>query len=1111
MRTLFLLLLGLCLLKARAEELRVGGEEEWLVEARPLVRLPVSPLLPGSLQVEGASGLLREGQDYSIDVASASLRIHDSRLYGSTLRVRARALRLLLPPSLSLHPDSTLPRLLPGSEGDSLVLAPLPLRDTSDEGDLRYSGSFLRGITVGNGGSVGIESGLQLKVDGRVGRNINVEAWLSDSDSPIQPEGNSQSLEEIDRIHVKVWSPSWHATMGDFDLDWQGGHYLDYRRTVDGIEAGYSASGDRLGLFGAIARGRTHRLEFRGLEGVQGPWQLRSQAGEENILVLAGSEQVWVDGVRMRRGEDADYTIDYGLGRVHFTQRRGITADSRILVEYQYSERLYNRRLAGARAGRGGEDSWLRFAWASESDDPDNPLEQFLSQEDRELLAQAGDSARGFLGSGIREVDPGEGGYRFLGEGGSWGVYEFAEDPPDSLAGDYRWDLRFSELGRNAEGLFLGDYERRFTNSGRAYFVYAGASGGAWAPVIALSPPTSQDVLALDAGLRKGAFRLSLEGGLSRVDENLYSGLDDEDNQGGALKLGLSAEGRPTPLGRPRLRLGGRIEQARFRSFRPLDEIEYDRTWGLSATGEEDTRRLDLEVGLQSGDSLAQVAGAGLLRRGRADSRLFSLRNRFPAWQGARVEHEGSWRRLQLDSLESRRLADRALLEQALGASLLSGQADLEELSRRIAGDEARNTGERHGELRLGLLQDLEQGRELRLGAFRRERERLEGGENWMKHSRSEGYNGGLRASGDGLRGEAGFSRRRTEYSLADSSDITRDQAFLGLQQRGIALDWQLHYRAENALARDRVTQYVQVDSLQGDFSPDPFRPGVFVPDPDGSWVAFSYDTGRERVVASVELESGLRWRPGGPWNLATDTRLEIREQARGVSAGRLYRFDPAVMQGDSSLSGELRLRQDLDWRDGAQGRWRLRLLEERLLDNRQLVQPRKNRTRRLSLRRRWSTGSDTRWRVQVERRRFAEDTGGLLSRDILGHALESEWQQDLPRDLLAGLRLRIEQGREAVMGIEARGLRLDPELEWRSGRKGTLRVGGSWQRALSDAERLPYELLSGARKGTTTRASAEFRYRLGEQTSLSLSWSMDRLPEQEAVHTARAQIQSFF
>lgn len=1089
-------------------ELRWTGEAE--------LRLPGGAAVPGSFSLRSGRNGLVEGLDYRFDAGVGRLTLLDARWLGRPLDLRWRRLRLELAPALSLHPPESIVWIGPDSlaaAADSLLPSSTPLREESWGDGLRASGSFLRGISVGSGGNVGIESGLRLQVDGQIGRDVEVEAFLSDRNTPVQPEGRSQSLEEIDRIHVKVRSPSWKAVLGDFDLALAPGAYLDYRRTVDGVQAGYDDGRRRALAHAASARGRFRRVEFAGGEGVQGPWQLSSEQGSDLIVVIAGSEKVWLDGEELRRGETLDYVVDYGLAQLQFTARRPINSDSRIAVEYQYSERVYSRALYGFDGQTplplGAE---LRLGWAAERDDPDRPLDQFLDDADRDVLAGAGDSPTQAYGSGALRVDPGEGSYRLLDSlAGRWGRYEFADEIPAGQEELYVWQLRFTELGRGADGAWLGDYSRQFGPTGRIYFVFEGEAGGAWAPVIPLVPPTSTDVVDGRLTWSGGGLSLSGEAALSNRDLNLLSDLDDGDNLGAALRGQADWRGRPLRLGereiaRPELGVSAASEQADFRTHSPVDEVEFQRLYGLARTGGDRLLRWDARAGLVRDENLRWRGTLSRLARGDARSRWISQTWRLRPGLGPFSEGETSWRRSESGESAStfRRLDLNAGLDGRAG-SLTGGWAG----EREEAGPDP--TGRRWGEWRglaeRRLLPALQGSVELK----RRLKEDLDV-LGWRERAVVRQTRSRLRWTGE-LAGELDWTRRRVDTAAADSASTVNDVALLDLRRRGEAVDWSLLYRAENSLARQRLTQYLRVDSLQGDFSEDPWNPGVFVPDPDGDFVAVSVETGETRRVARVELDGSLRWQTGTGW--AGESQLTLEERSRLARPADLYLLKPSAFFRDSTVSATRRWQQDLELREDEFGRssrrWRLRWEAVRSLDQLQLVAPRDGRTARLSLRLRWR-GGESRWSLQALRRwQGLRLTGGGVDRRVRAWRADADWSRDFGRAWLLRAALLGEAAREEELAIAGRRLQLEPSFEWRAGAKGTFLWRGSWQQAWADVVRPPYELLEGARPGRTLRSTIEGRWQLGRRTRLTLSWQADALPERRVQHTGRVQVQSFF
>jgi|GEM_PF-942990 len=1124
-----LLVLVAGLLRGANAQVGLSRDRLWQGPCELEMRLPDAPIEPGRtlLTVEGQP--LREELDFTVDALHGRVRLLHTTWLGRAARIHYRVLRVELPDRLAVRSREDLPWVAPAGvadtlSADSLRLKVLPGRQTEAGAQLRSSGSFLRGVRVGSGGQVDMESGLRLQVEGRIGPDVEVEAFLSDRNTPIQPEGRSASLEEVDRIHVSVRSPHWQARLGDVDLALRSGHYLDYRRTVDGLQAGYvdqarSLQGDSLRVLAHVAgaRGRFHRLEFTGQEGVQGPWQLRSDQGGSSILVVAGSEQVWVDGVPMARGEDRDYVMDYALGQLSFTPRRPITADSRIQVEYQYSERLYARNLYGLDVCLPvAEGLRVRLGAAGERDDGARPLDLFLDDAQRDSLALVGDGADGQIwGSGVREVGEGEGLWRLVDAlAGQWGHYAWMEQPPDSARALYRYDLRFSELGRDASGHLLGDYSRQISSSGRVWYRFEGAGLGAWAPILPLSAPTAAELVDVAVDLRRGAWRLETEGALSRTDRNLYSPRDDGDNVGLALRARLMWNSRPLGLHLPTrlgLELTGQEESGRFRPLQAVDEVEFQRRTGLERVGA--LRRMDAGLALRSGDSLVVKPGVSWLQRESQYSRAASLVWRWQPRLGWQASGEARGRRLQGPLNRSR--LDELRLEQGYAWTLWRVMGGLEAERRQSAtrgadslGFAAIGTGHEETRLRvdrqLGRLEASVEGR-------RRQRRSLAAGQDeWRDHSQVEQWRSRLRWSG-AMRGEVDWTRRRVDYQSADSTDGVRDLALMDLAGQGAHHGWSLRYQAEQSLSAERLVQYVQVDSLQGTHSRDPINPDLFVPDPDGDYVALPWETGRRRRAARLGLEASARWDRGA---FSGDHQLSVEELSRLADSHRLYLLQTAALQGDSTQSGRIVSRQDLEWsrREAGRQRWRLRWQEERSLE--QLVQSstRRNHLRRVGVRVQDRLAS-VRGTLEVEKRHQEVLMPGQSQQRRSIDAWRS--QGEVSRELRPGWVLRAavegEEAREVITGLQGRRLRVEPALDGRLGKGGSVAARLSWQQAWSDANPVPYELLGGARVGRTWRAGVDCRLQVGKQSRLTLSWQLDALPEREAMQSGRLQVQSFF
>lgn len=478
-------------------------------------------------------------------------------------------------------------------DSDTLQVAPTRLTETDLFGssELNRSGSITRGFTIGNRQDLSLESGLRMELSGQVTDDVNLLATLTDRSTPIQPDGTTQTLREFDRVYIRLQSENTLTELGDIDIQLTESAFgIIDRRVQGGAGYGNTTYGEYSGGL-SVTRGQFRSMRFNGLEGVQGPYRLTGNQNEAFIIVLAGSERVFINGVRVQRGAENDYIIDYSLGEITFTTNRLITSDSRITVEYQYLSQGFTRTLVTA---RGEEEQLLNgrlsmsATYIREADNANPNTQLFLSEADINLLRQLGDNVDNNFISGADSV-----GFRsdadFIlysredtlvnGE-----THQIFVHRPGDPSGVYR--VRFTNFGNGN-----GSYKRVGGTVNGILYEWVGPGMGEYEPLIRLEAPTRHQMVTLRSEFSPiEQFTVFGEWAVSDFDRNRFSRLDNNNNIDHGLYGGLRANNIETSIGSVSSEISQRYTGRQFRYFDRVREVEFDRRWNLTEveTGEEE-------------------------------------------------------------------------------------------------------------------------------------------------------------------------------------------------------------------------------------------------------------------------------------------------------------------------------------------------------------------------------------------------------------------------------------------------------------------------------------------------------------------------------------------
>lgn len=517
---------------------------------------------------------------YDVDFRNSLLVFKNGYRNTDTLTMRYLSYPDYLTKKYSIYDNS---RVVPNDagEGQRYSVNRDPLNTFKPFEGLNTSGSITRGITVGNNQNAVVNSNLDLQITGKISERVSLRASIQDSNIPLQEGGYSQKLDEFDQIFIEMFSDNWNIRAGDLFLENRESRFLNFSKKVQGLSTVFSfgkpEARTTISAAAALVRGQYARSIFIGQEGNQGPYKLRGTNQELYVLVISGSERVFVNGILLERGESNDYIIDYNAGEIIFTPLFPITSEMRINVEYQYSERNYTRFITynGINHQR---DSWSIGGYVySENDVKNQPLQQNLSPEQVEILKQAGDDSGSMIAPSafLDTYSENKILYRKITLNGTE-VFEFSTNPDEEL-----YNVRFSLAGNNQGNYVLANAAA----VGRIYEYVAPIGGipqGNYEPIIRLTPPTKIQIATVLGKYNPGEKTyVDFEAGISNNDLNLYSPIDDSNNKGLAGKI--DAKQRLYTWEKGELDVFGNYQfiDKDFRTIERLFNIEFNRDWNL--------------------------------------------------------------------------------------------------------------------------------------------------------------------------------------------------------------------------------------------------------------------------------------------------------------------------------------------------------------------------------------------------------------------------------------------------------------------------------------------------------------------------------------------------
>ena len=405
--------------------------------------------------------------------------------------------------------------------------------------EILTSGSFARGFANGNNQNFTINTDVDLKISGKINDNLFIDGFISDNSIPLQYGESSSSLQELDKIYIKIYNSKTSLTGGDIDIKNIDNHFLKFTKKSIGIDFLVNDSTNLIKSSIGISKNNFKRQEILVQNGNQGPYKLYGENNEPYIIVIPDTEQVFIDGEKKTRGSEKDYKINYNTGEISFTNNIILNENNRVIIEFQYTNLDYLKWLGYAGFYKKKENIEYYFNFYNESDNKNNPINPYTDNEISQLN-YSGDNnilinnfepvnfnpeLQQILYSKKDTVDSNNILYKE--------IFVYSNTNKDSL-----FQVNFANVG-DGNGNYILDSSLINGTVFKWIEPVNGEPQGNYSPSKILIPAEKKQMFTFGSKYKKSNTQFSLDFGISNFDKNLYSDLEDQDNFGFASKVAI--------------------------------------------------------------------------------------------------------------------------------------------------------------------------------------------------------------------------------------------------------------------------------------------------------------------------------------------------------------------------------------------------------------------------------------------------------------------------------------------------------------------------------------------------------------------------------------------
>ena len=93
----------------------------------------------------------------------------------------------------------------------------VPIQEKTDQttqellglGGIEINGAYMRSVSGGGQQSAMMHSVMDLTISGNISEDLKLKARMTDQQMPFEPEGNTQRLQDFDRVNVQLIHENW--------------------------------------------------------------------------------------------------------------------------------------------------------------------------------------------------------------------------------------------------------------------------------------------------------------------------------------------------------------------------------------------------------------------------------------------------------------------------------------------------------------------------------------------------------------------------------------------------------------------------------------------------------------------------------------------------------------------------------------------------------------------------------------------------------------------------------------------------------------------------------------------------------------------------------------